>query len=207
MGIDLMTHESSTTPVGPRLFLKVRCRACEPCRKARASYWKLGAIAEILSSSRTWFVTGTVRPEERLRVIYAADLALAQAGVTNPTEKEVFSARVKALSPHVTRFLKRVRKGRRTEDEAALPFRYLLVWEAHTDGFPHAHLLLHEQGKPITKRRIEREWRLGFSKPKLVISVPEDIHKAAAYVCKYISKTMLCRVRASQNYGRRKLTS
>lgn len=193
--IHLLVHEGLNTPVGPALYLEARCRICEPCLKARASYWKLAAIREIERAQRTWFVTLTVRPEERLRVIYAADLRLAKAGVEDRCPKEVFRAQLKVLSPHVTRFLKRLRK------QSLARFRYLLVWEHHKDGFPHAHLLIHERSGSLTKRLVQDQWKLGFSNCKLVGAAEGGFHKAAAYTCKYISKSMLARVRASILYG------
>jgi hypothetical protein len=153
------------------------------------------AIREIAKAPRTWFVTLTVRPEERLRVIYAADLRLAKAGITDKVPKVVFAEQLKVLSPSVTNYLKRLRKATNCR------FRYLLVWEEHADGFPHAHLLIHERVGALTKRELEAQWRLGFSKPKLVGGEDLDPHKAAANTCKYISKSMLCRVRASLHYG------
>ena len=208
----LLVHEGQNTPVGPSATLRVRCRNCEPCLKAWSSYWKICAMKEIESAHRTWFITLTVRPEERLRVEYAASQSLDRNGCTDRCPKVVFRERLKALSPHVTRYLKRLRKA------ANARFRYLLVWEDHKCpcdlcepeekslpghyGFPHAHILLHEIQGAVSSRCIEAQWPLGFSKPKLIDeAVGGEAHKYAAYVCKYISKSMLCRVRASLGYG------
>jgi hypothetical protein len=159
-------------------------------------------MAEIGRSDRSWFVTLTWRPEDRLKADYAADLRMVKAGI-DKTPANIFPARLKALAPAVTLWLQRLRKGLCTEGESPVSFRYLLVWEAHRDGFPHAHLLLHERpGQTLTKRRVQREWKSGFSNCRLVVSQdPEDIHRSAAYVCKYIAKSMLSRVRASRSYG------
>ena len=196
---------------GSALELHVRCRICEPCLKAKSAYWKLRAMAEIGRAPRTWFVTLTWETADLLRADYAAAQALRKAGVVSPSKKELFAARLKVLGPAVTRWLQRVRKGLRRNDEAQVSFRYLLVWEEHdsdaTDplrvGMPHAHLLIHEKaGQTVTKRRIQREWGAGFSSARLVDATdPEDIHRGAAYVCKYIAKSMLSRVRASTKYG------
>lgn len=193
--IVLNSGEDESTPVGSAIELHVRCRICEPCLRAKSAYWKLRAMAEIGKSERTWFVTLTWRPEDRLRAEYAVK------SYADP--REVFRARLGVLSPVVTAWLQRLRKGLRTEGEAPVSFRYLLVWEEHADGFPHAHLLLHEKpGQTLTKRRVQREWKAGFSNCRLVVSQsPEDVHRSAAYVCKYIAKSMLARIRASARYG------
>ena len=200
----LQSGEDEATPFGSALELHVRCRICEPCLKAKAAWWKLRAMAEIGASERTWFITLTWRPEDRLKADYSADRALRQAGIRTPTPKQLFVARAGYLGPIVSKWLQRIRKGLRTEGEVSVSFRYLLVWEEHADGFPHAHLLLHEKrGQTVTKRRVQREWQSGFSNCRLVVThSPDDIHKSAAYVCKYLTKSMLARVRASTRYGR-----
>lgn len=195
LDMSLMTGEGATTPIGPSLRLLVRCRKCASCRKARSAFWKNRAIAEIERSPRSWFVTLTVSPEHRVKAVYSAGRGLHQAGITNPCEETLFAARLKALQPEVTKALKRLRK--------AAPFRYFLVWEAHQDGFPHAHILLHEKKLgDVTARRIKACWRLGFVDVKVVDQTTrEGSHKPAAYVCKYISKGALTRIRSSLHYG------
>ena len=201
--IVLNSGEDEATHAGSAIELHVRCRKCEPCLKAKSAFWKLRAMAEIGLSARTWFVTLTWHPDARLRADYAADLALVRSGVREPTPQERFGARLKAMQPEVTRWLQRIRKGLRTGGEQPVSFRYLLVWEEHKDGFPHAHLLIHERaGQTLTHRRISREWKCGFEKTRLVNTAdPQDLHRHAAYVCKYIAKSMLSRVRASEAYG------
>src|SRR3546814_2282418 len=44
-----------------------------------------------------------------------------------------------------------------------VPLRYLLVVEPHDDGFPHFHILMHEQDSPVRKALLEEQWRSGFS--------------------------------------------
>ena len=202
----LNNGEGESLPGGSAIELHVRCRICEPCLRAKSAFWKLRAMAEIMAAQRTWFVTLTWRPEDRLRAIYAGDRALQAAGVREPSPQDLFRARLKVLGPEVTRWLQRIRKGKRQEGWPPAAFRYLLVWEEHADGFPHAHLLIHEQqGQTLLKRRIASEWRAGFEKVRLVEQVsPEAIHRDAAYVCKYISKSMLSRVRSSLHYGRKR---
>lgn len=203
LDISLLSAETEATAVGPSIRLLVRCRKCEDCRKARAALWKLRAISEIEKSCRTWFVTLTWRPADRLKIDYAAGLRLAQAGIDEPSEQEMFAARLAAASPHVTRYLKRVRKGLAGEGEKPVQFRYLLIWETHTDGFPHAHLLLHEQTLgDLPQKRVVTHWWAGFSRANLVErGDEEERHKRAAYITKYIAKAMPVRIRASHSYG------
>ena len=201
--IVLNSGEDEATPAGSAIELHVRCRKCEPCLKARSAYWKLRAMAELGRAPRSWFITLTWRPEDRLKADYASARRLAQEGIGSPTSKQLFDARLRIMKPIVNAWLQRVRKGLRTEGEASVSFRYLQVWEAHQDGFPHAHLLLHERaGQTVSKRRLQREWKSGFSNCRLVEThSPEDIHRSAAYVCKYLSKSMLGRPYASSFYG------
>lgn len=196
----------------------VRCRKCDPCRAAKAALWKLRAMDEIQHAPRTWFVTLTFTPDQQAKADYAARLRLAENGVHRPTGSELFAARFEALSPDVTTWLKRVRKRRKHAyispnpndrgeecpgwDTAA--FRYLMVAEEHESGLPHVHLLVHEiSGQTLTKRRLLHTWVSGYANAKLVggEEFEDDGHKAAAYVCKYISKSMLARVRSSHGYG------
>ena len=92
----------------------------------------------------------------------------------------------------VTRYLKRVRK------ESGARVRYLLVAERHKSGQPHLHIMVHEadQERPVRYATLANQWKLGFVHFKLA----QDT-KTAAYVCKYISKALLARVRASLRYG------
>ena len=222
----LNNGENECLPGGSAIELHVRCRICEPCLKARSAWWKLRSMAEILSAPRTWFVTLTWRPETKLRAEYAADRALLNAGVRSPSPQDLFRARLKVLGPDVSRWFQRLRKGRARApkwwNEARdgkwsrwepARFRYLLVWEEHNSDetsdeyrhWPHAHLLIHEiAGHTLVKRRISGEWWAGFDSTRLVEQVsPEAIHRDAAYVCKYLSKSMLSRVRSSTEYGRK----
>lgn len=87
--------------------------------------------------------------------------------------------------------------------------RYLLVVEEHTGGgemhgSPHFHLLLHEASETlkIRKAMLERQWLDGISHFRLVGADSRDGSKAANYVTKYLTKSILSRARASQWYGR-----
>lgn len=173
-----------------------RCRRCDNCLKHRRRLWTARAIDELKASNRTWFGTLTVAPHERFKAqVYASQRATRRGhgnwhSMTAPDQYEHLHS---VLSPEVTKWLKRVRKA------AAAPLRYLLVSEAHRDGFPHFHLLLHEPALPVTKRVLESNWRLGFSQFRLV---QEQDPRSAYYACKYLAKEARTRVRASLHYGR-----
>lgn len=161
------------------LDVTVPCRKCAACRRAKSRRWRNRAEIEIASAFRTWFVTFTVAPEHRVRVAILA----SRAG------HEDFAGKHKVLSREFTLFFKRVRKN------SGQALRYMLVAEAHKDGFPHYHALVHEHGEPIPRRLMEAEWKLGFTHFRLADA------QAAKYVSKYISKDAHARVRASVRYG------
>lgn len=169
-----------------------RCRKCPECLAHRRRLWTARAVDEIQISQRTWFGTLTVAPHMRFQVECIAETSLRVGGeyLSDLSDTERFAYLASHLGMQVTRFLKRVRK--------TIPgLRYLLVFEKHKDGWPHVHLLLHESLTPVRKAVLESQWRLGFSHWRLV----DREAKAATYVCKYLAKDALTRVRASQNYG------
>lgn len=175
-----------------------RCRVCRSCARARSRYWAHRAVRELAAADRTWFCTFTVKPEERVRLTYAAQLAASRSCVrwAELDREGRFRRIVKELGVETTLFLKRVRKN------TGAVLRYILVAEMHKDGFPHLHALLHEwkengEDPKATKRKVQSAWRLGFSQVKLCGHDP----RAAWYVCKYVSKDASTRVRASQHYG------
>lgn len=177
------------------LDLPVRCRQCENCLKHRRRLWTARAIDECALSHRNWFGTLTIRPEDRVRYLYSAQLRNERAtgdswGATEYPDQYRYLCM--AILPDVTKFLKRVRKN------ADTPFRYLLVTEAHEDGFPHLHMILHESEGSVRKTVLEAAWRSGFSHWRLL---PDGDPKGAYYACKYLSKSALTRIRASQRYG------
>lgn len=160
-----------------RIYLDTPCRKCPTCCLNRSRFWAKRAHYEVMRSQRTWMVTLTIAPEARF----------------------IFSLRAKTtdyrksyneISKEVTLMFKRMRK-------AGHKFRYICVAEAHKDGYPHIHLLIHEGLKPIPKREIQKQWSFGFTTVKLV----ENSRGAAKYVSKYLAKDMAARVRASQHYG------
>lgn len=176
--------------------LETRCRRCGWCLKKRAAKWRLAARSELdAATGRSWFGTLTFRPEERFLIDCRAAGSATRKGEDwrklAPAERFAYLAN--AAGALVTKWIKRVRK------ESAAPLRYLVVVEAHKDGFPHYHLLLHETdaGRPIRKELLQRQWSHGFSNWKLVKDTA-----TAGYVTKYLSKSLMARVRASVRYGK-----
>lgn len=151
-------------------------------------------MSEAKSAVRTWFLTLTFRPEFRLRARSSATVRLARSGVDFDAlgQREQYEELVKEYTPETQRFIKRVRKN------SGRTIRYLLVWEAHKTGEPHAHMLLHEVDGSVTYRCIEDAWQAGFSQAKLI---PASDPRAVAYATKYINKSAQTRVRASSRYG------
>lgn len=167
------------------VHMKVPCRHCPKCLQRREILWKERALAEIEASERlgcrTWFVTLTFSPQHL-------------AGVLLEAESAELRAIERAAYRHVQRYLKRLRKA--VEGR----FRYLAVYErGEENGRSHYHLLLHEQGpKPVTKAVLEEQWR-SFVHARLVSS--EEGRRTARYVCKYTTKALEIRPRASSRYG------
>lgn len=172
--------------------LKVPCRKCEICLEHRRKLWTARGIAESKASTRVWFGTLTVRPEERFKIMLRVRSEAATRGTDFGllSNAEQYKAIERYTSREVTLWLKRVRKNSKAR------LRYLLVSEAHKDGFPHYHVLLHEQGSEVSKRVLETAWRYGFSQFRLVSG-----EGPVGYVCKYLAKSALTRVRASLRYG------
>lgn len=168
----------------PHVEMTVRCRRCEKCRQYHARHWTGRAHRELQRAVRTWMVTFTLRPEAHYR-------AMLEGG------DDTLDARHSVIGKWLQDYLKRVRK------QSNVPFRYLLVLEAHKSGLPHYHMLLHETvlGKAVTKRCIEGQWPHGFVKAKLV-NMDASPWRVAWYVAKYLSKDTRARVRASVAYGK-----
>jgi len=198
----------------------VRCRKCANCRKAKARMWAHRCRFELLAAPRTWFVTLTYDQAERQRVINTARVAVARHRITPdkntlpvhavPSDfdalpiNQQFAELAKVTARDATLWLKTVRKGRKNHAIVSLrdpiKYRYILVTEPHQDGFPHFHLLMNEiKGFPLTERRIRRFWNQGkITEAKLVPIMDPSV---PWYVCKYINKAGLARVRASHKYG------
>ena len=177
--------------------MAVRCRVCEGCLRHRRRLWTARAVAEITFSGRTWFGTLTVNPHERFK------LKLDAMGVSHDRwatdwhslqASDQFKLLANSLNREATLYLKRLREA------SSSKLRYLLVSEAHKDGFPHLHILIHEpEGSEVRKAMLEEQWRIGFSHWRLV---DRNEAQAAVYVCKYLAKEARTRVRASLHYGR-----
>lgn len=170
--------------------LKGRCRKCTACLRHRGRLWTARAMDETGFSIRTWMGTLTLHPDRQTWARYTAIADLRRRGHDDPSSDAVFQRSVHVIGQEITRFLKRVRKKSR--------FRYLLVTEAHKSGLPHFHMLLHEYASPILKRDLEKQWVYGFSHWRLV---DNDNARQCGYVCKYLTKSALTRVRASADYG------
>lgn len=174
--------------------LWTKCRKCDPCLHSRRLVWQDRGRVEYASSTRTWLLTLTNNPTRHAHQLALVRRYLAKQGVDYDglAFGEQFSLRAAEMGKEVTKFLKRLRKN------SAAPFRYLAVTEMHQSGAPHVHVLLHEQdiARPLRKDMIQSCWHDGFSNAKLVKEV-----RQAVYVCKYLSKTKVARVRASLKYG------
>lgn len=183
--------EGPTPNVG---WLMARCRLCQPCLAYRARKWSGRAGDEVRASTRTWFGTLTYNPHYRTIIQAATHSRLYRSEVDyeqlDPHEQ--FAELVASTGDYVTRFLKRVRK------QSASPLRYIFVSEAHKDGMPHHHCLIHEQDadKPVRKALLEGQWPYGFTQWRLATGPC-----IAYYVAKYISKDARTRIRASLKYG------
>lgn len=181
-------------PFPLELEMHTRCRKCDKCRAARARLWRHRVLEELKTWPRTWFGTITITPEQHFRFWMLAKKSSQRKSVD--IEREApgaqFLARHAEINVELTKMLKRVRHNTRA------PLRYILVLEQHKSGLPHYHMLIHECSHlfPIRHRQLVAEWPYGFTKWKLV----ED-HAAGTYLCKYISKSGVARVRASTRYG------
>lgn len=182
------------TAIPTTVEMTVKCRKCDWCREQRRRLWAARALHETKVSIRTWFGTITLSPDEQVRAASRARMKLAAQGIDFDSlpRSEQFLLRHANIQPAITKWLKRVRK------QSKAKFRYLLVAEHHKTGLPHYHILVHEcdPATPVRKGLLQAQWPHGFTSFKLV-SDP----KAATYVCKYLAKTSLARVRASSRYG------
>lgn len=159
--------------------------------------WRERALSETRQASRTWFGTLTLRPQEQVRALARCRQRLARQGIDFDALDygDQFRERVRALSPLLTLWIKRVRK----QSGAAL--RYILVAEHHQSGLPHFHCLVHEveAGRPVRYDDLFGQWVHGHAHFKLVGT--EEAASYAVKVCGYVSKCAAARVRASAHYG------
>lgn len=181
------------------LVIITRCRECVHCLRHRARLWRVRALTEVETSSRTWFGTLTLDPAVAFQWrLKGSDYFGAQ--YSRPDAKVEYGNREfqcihVIASLEITKALKRFRKKHRL---SAGSFKYLIVAEAHKSGVPHYHLLIHEKAsdRPIRYEELRTFWSHGFYQYRLV----KELHEAT-YLCKYLSKDMRARVRASQSYG------
>ena len=175
----------------------VPCRRCRPCLRKRAALWRARASSEAMAADRTWFGTLTLNPNSHHTMWLRALARATERGLDLDTDAdEMFKARCAEIGKEITLMLKRVR------EKYAGKLRFLAVFEAHASGLPHVHMLIHQVGpEPLRYDDLKRQWRLGFSVWKLC-----DV-STASYVCKYLTKSSLARVRASLGYGSEALIS
>lgn len=176
------------------LEMWTRCRRCDKCRQARSRLWRHRVREEVRTWPRTWFGTITISPASHHWFwLKALERSRGQSvEVDRAAPGEQFLARNREISVELTKMLKRVRQNTRA------PMRYILVCEQHKSGLPHYHMLIHECSTmwPIRHKELNAQWPYGFTKWKLVNDEAE-----ATYLCKYISKSGVARVRASTRYG------
>ena len=180
-----------------------RCRKCGACRRAKRNYWGFAAQAvtrrTMEAGNRTWFGTLTLDPEWQARLLSRARDKHPEPQApwwADPRCDERFKAVRNEFLVEVQKYWKRLRKhGAR--------FRYMLVFEQHKSGLPHAHFLLHEENGPILKKSLRAQWPLGFFQASLVggrarnAAAPD---KAAWYAVKYLTKSAQARLVASRGY-------
>lgn len=192
----MTTGDIKSTEISEVITLEtsVRCRQCPSCSKAKAWFWRMRAINEIGAANRTWFATYTFSPVWQVRLRYSAGLRLARSGIDldalplDEQHREISGFAIKEFQ----KYAKRLRKS-------GANIRYLLVVEAHKSGLPHLHALVHEPSDPVRHAVLGQQWTCGFSNIKLVAQ--DEKQKAAAYVTKYLTKSLQTRMRGSVGYG------
>lgn len=178
-------------PAPPGVFdTVVRCRKCPACLRFTRAQWTTRAAAEMVQADRNWFGTLTVEPHRRY--VCQARAAASWGPEFGPGHPQFFQEMWAELARECQLWLKRVRKS--VPDSR---LRFMLVAEPHSDGFPHAHLLIHEVEGRVTYRQLRAAWHWGFSQ----FTVVRDPARARHYAAKYIAKGPGARVRASIRYG------
>lgn len=146
---------------------------------------------EIDTAERTWFVTLTLSAKAR------ADMNRQVAVRMNLDRVHMKAANRQhhqdaVMYEWVRDYLKRCRYHFEAHGGARL--RFVAVTEAHKDGTPHMHLLMHTKTM-ITYRLLRKaKWGHGFVDARLAD------REAAEYLTKYLTKAG-GKVRASQWYG------
>lgn len=173
-------------------------------------------MTEYEMSPRTFMGTLTCSLDEHIQLDAAARTRLHKHGVDfdGLPSAEKFGERCVELGAHITLWIKRVRAY-------GAKFRYLMIAEPHNSEEmgqrPHVHMLIHEQSEgsfytgPLGWVRGKNgqwheaipddapcrvTWPLGFTRFERVSDA-----RSARYICKYVSKTAMLRIRASQSYG------
>lgn len=200
----IVVTRSSMVPM--TLELHTPCRRCDSCKFQRQRLWTARAIDETRLAARTWFGTLTLRPEAWLHAVNQCRAKEAIQGVDFDAlpEAERLALIHARTGAEVTKMLKRLRFNLGPD-----ALRHLVVLEVTKAGVLHYHCLLHETdaSRPLRHVALKDQWPLGFSKWKLVKDeYREDgtlipAHVIAGYVAKYLSKSLLARVRASEAYG------
>lgn len=182
------------TKVSYFLEILTRCRHCDKCLRHRAYKWRTRALEEVRLSSRTWFGTLTVSPENHFLALSRCRLKASRSGVDfdRLPERERWLRLVSEHGKDLTKYVKRLRKN------SQVAIRYLVIAERHKSGLPHFHMLVHERGEEIKHKMLSEQWKLGFEKWRLTSALEPQ---QALYLCKYLSKSLDARVRASQGYG------
>lgn len=91
----------------------------------------------------------------------------------------------------------------------SVTLKYLQVVEEHLGGgahhgLPHFHFLIHEvnENRPVRHSVLSAKWSMGHTDFELIPSPENGGNRYANYVTKYLTKSFLCRARASLKYGR-----
>ena len=209
---------------GKRHFAQrhVRCRNCGACRRAHRNYWGYAAMEQTKQAhdrgDRSWFGTLELSPTSAAELTARAMKASGEPSAAwwRQTERATyfckrrrrevtvdsfvcdhrFSLVVKQMHSEARKYFRRLR-------HAGLRFKYLIVYERHKSGIPHAHFIFHEDGCRALKRVLREHWPLGYFQAKLIGGTARDApapEKAAWYAVKYLTKNRQARVKASPGY-------
>lgn len=197
------THADGSPGQGTYLCQEtwVRCGRCSNCMRTRAWKWSRRAELECRQSILSWMGTLTLSPTHRSRVDATARVDYkafnAMADFDQLTSDEQFAWKVGVIYPDLARYKMQLR------NLSGSKLRTLIVAEPHEDGQPHFHMLVHEHDRKgtLTRDILRDQWKLGFTKWKMI----DDHTTDARYVCKYISKSGAVRPRASAQYGKMSL--
>lgn len=148
----------------------------------------------------------------------------------------IFRLRAREIGYEITKYLKRIRKERGAFRYLLVAERHMANPQSEVFGRPHFHVLLHEvEGsalvlphewqphkgpcvarckygdKPLIHKKdgeahdeafVRTQWPYGYTTLIRCFDA-----RSALYVCKYVSKDPMARVRASQRYGKNTLST